>query len=365
MGRLSEARKKARAKKGGNDGETPVTPGADAPAPSSAESVVPASVSAPAAPSPEPESAASAPEPDVHQADDEAAWIARALAEAEAEIGGAPAVAEAAEGKSDGRIVLPASGLADDILAAWSAEQDESDTGAGAAVSPAAGEESFSFDDVFDDAAGLQGSVLEALREEAAPGALRSMPSSGLAEDILQYVDAKPAQRSSLSLDEIHEFENFFEDEQQTEFAQYVLFSIGRETFGVDIAHVREIIRAPRITRVPNADRAVTGVFNLRGRIVPLFVLRSLLNLPSRALDRDSRVMVFESGARHVGMLIDGVREVARVDVRDIEPPPEEITSAVDRNLVTAVARYRDRVIFLLDMDSVLGFNRPPMSHAR
>ncbi len=58
---------------------------------------------------------------------------------------------------------------------------------------------------------------------------------------------------------------------------QVVGFRIGRETFGLPIAMVREIVRVPEITSVPNAPNYIEGVINLRGRIIPVVDLRRLM----------------------------------------------------------------------------------------
>jgi purine-binding chemotaxis protein CheW len=255
---------------------------------------------------------------------------------------------------SASRPSLPSSGLAEDILRA---AEDASvplaadmlhtlaqDASISATVAKANPDEP------------LEWGILEALsREEKANKAAgsRNLPSSGLADEILGMDAAAPVKRS-LSLDEIHEFENFFDEEAVEESTQYVLFSIAREVFGVEIEKIREVLRVPVLTRVPNCGPDILGVFNLRGRIVPLFDLRNLLNLPRRKVDKDSRILILEAGSRLVSVLIDRVREVSRIDMRDIEPTPEEI-ALVDRNMVSAVARNQDQMIFLLDLRTVLG----------
>jgi purine-binding chemotaxis protein CheW len=128
---------------------------------------------------------------------------------------------------------------------------------------------------------------------------------------------------------------------------------MGDEVFALDIDRVQEIIRVPGVTRVPHVAGHVLGVCNLRGRIVPVMELRKLMRMPSRPLDRLSRILVLDFGGKQIGMLVDRANEVAHIRVSDIEPPPEEVRS-VDRNLVTAVARLNARMVFILDLDQVL-----------
>ena len=60
---------------------------------------------------------------------------------------------------------------------------------------------------------------------------------------------------------------------------QVVGFRIGNETYGVRIGAVREIVRVPEITSVPNAPDTIEGVINLRGKIIPVMDLRKRFNL--------------------------------------------------------------------------------------
>src|SRR5580704_9622391 len=75
---------------------------------------------------------------------------------------------------------------------------------------------------------------------------------------------------------------------------QVVGFRIGRETFGVPIAMVREIVRVPEITSVPNAPEYIEGVINLRGRIIPVVDLRKRFGEKEITSTKKNRVVVVE-----------------------------------------------------------------------
>ena len=82
--------------------------------------------------------------------------------------------------------------------------------------------------------------------------------------------------------------------EDSEELLQLVSFKIGEEEFGVDILTVQEINRMMMITKVPNAPHYVTGVINLRGRIIPVIELRSKLGMTSKEHDTNTRIIVVE-----------------------------------------------------------------------
>src|SRR5439155_27260873 len=87
-------------------------------------------------------------------------------------------------------------------------------------------------------------------------------------------------------------------------------FQVGRETYGVPITSLHEIVRVPEITAVPDAPDYLEGVINLRGKIVPVVALRKRFGQPSAGPDRRSRNLVAEHGGRLTGKSVDSGGEV-------------------------------------------------------
>jgi purine-binding chemotaxis protein CheW len=134
---------------------------------------------------------------------------------------------------------------------------------------------------------------------------------------------------------------------------QVVVFELGREAYGVDIARVHEIIRMQTITAVPRAPQFVEGVINLRGKVIPVVDLRRRLGQTAGAPTRATRIVVVEIGAHTVGMIVDAVSEVLRVPAGAVEPPSSLVTT-VDSEYLRGIAKLDDRLIILLDLDKVL-----------
>ncbi len=93
---------------------------------------------------------------------------------------------------------------------------------------------------------------------------------------------------------------------------QFVTFALDRKAFALPMALVKEIVRPPRVHRLPLAPAAVCGVCNLRGRVLPVVDLRALCGYPEREPDDASRVVVTRLSGR-VGFLVDRVHRVAAV----------------------------------------------------
>src|SRR5450756_2113550 len=130
-------------------------------------------------------------------------------------------------------------------------------------------------------------------------------------------------------------------------------FRVGRETFGVPIHLVHEIVRIPEITAVPDAPEYIEGVINLRGKIVSVIDLRKRFGKPSTGLDRRSRILVVEHRGRLAGMIVDSASEVLKIPESDIEAAPA-MMQAGGLDCVTGLGKYHGRLIILLDISKVL-----------
>ena len=134
---------------------------------------------------------------------------------------------------------------------------------------------------------------------------------------------------------------------------QLVGFRIGRETFALPIATVREIIRVPEITCVPDAPGYVEGVINLRGRIIPVVDLRKRFGQPAAPADKKNRVVVVEVETRAIGLLVNAASEVLRIPPSEIEQP-NHVFPEGELYFVSGVGKLKERLVILLDLGRML-----------
>ncbi len=135
--------------------------------------------------------------------------------------------------------------------------------------------------------------------------------------------------------------------------AHLVCFRIGKETFGVDIFSVREIVRVQEITRVPGAPECVMGVINLRGRIISVIDLGLQLGQTPTQIGRNSRILVIQLDSVTLGFLVDAATAVMKVPGEAIEPPPE-MMGDIEAEYLDGVAKLEGRLALLLNLKKVL-----------
>jgi len=130
-------------------------------------------------------------------------------------------------------------------------------------------------------------------------------------------------------------------------------FRIGRETFGVPIGLVHEIVRVPEITAVPEAPDCIEGVINLRGKIVSVVDLRKRFGEKEIHANKKNRILVAEVEGKMVGLIVDAASEVLKVPPSEIENPPNVFEEG-ELNYVTGVGKLRDRLVILVDLTKIL-----------
>jgi len=130
-------------------------------------------------------------------------------------------------------------------------------------------------------------------------------------------------------------------------------FQVGRETYGVPITSLHEIVRVPDITAVPDAPDYLEGVINLRGKIVSVMDLRKRFGERQALLKKQNRILVVEHGGRLAGLIVDSASEVLKIPSDAVEPPPAVFQEG-GLNCVTGLGKVAGRLVVLLDMSKLL-----------
>ena len=138
-----------------------------------------------------------------------------------------------------------------------------------------------------------------------------------------------------------------------TDGIEYVTALIGDQLFGLPIARVQDVFRPERLTRVPLASRDVSGVLNLRGRIVTAIDMRARLGLGLDVTAAMPMAIGVDLRGESYGLMFDAIGEVLRLAdaARDVNPVNLDPLIA---GMAAGVYRLDDRLMIVLDVDRVL-----------
>jgi purine-binding chemotaxis protein CheW len=134
---------------------------------------------------------------------------------------------------------------------------------------------------------------------------------------------------------------------------QYCTFCVDTLLLGVDVQQVQEVIRYQAMTRVPLANKVISGLINLRGQIVTAIDLREQLGLPPRSPERNPMNVVVRDGEEVVSLLVDEIGDVIEVTADSFESPPATARASL-RDLITGAYKLPDRLLLVLDTGRAL-----------
>lgn len=128
-------------------------------------------------------------------------------------------------------------------------------------------------------------------------------------------------------------------------------FILQDEIYGIDITEIKEIIAYTKPTKIPKTPEFLVGVINLRGNIIPVVDLRKKFKMQSSESQNEAIVIASFSGV-NLGFLVDSVEEVVPTDASMHSEPPK-FSEKIDANYVRSMIRAGDRVIMLLNIESL------------
>ncbi len=143
------------------------------------------------------------------------------------------------------------------------------------------------------------------------------------------------------------------------EMAELLVFWVGDEEYAIDILEIQELIKLPTITQVPRTHEAIIGVTSLRGTIVPVVELSRILRLGSRPVSRTTRVIVLRAEGDPIGLVVDRVTSVVRIERESIEPVPRTMQTDVG-DFLSGVGRVDDRLLIVLDLSAIMAMMESP-----
>ena len=144
---------------------------------------------------------------------------------------------------------------------------------------------------------------------------------------------------------------------------QVLTFSLGCETYGVDILRVKEIRGWSPVTRIPHSPDFMLGVLNLRGAIMPILDLRVLFALPSAEFTPATVIIVLSlntaEGQRECGVVADNVRDVVDIALDNIRAVPS-MNAGSASEFLQGITTIDEQMLILLNPDDLFARTLSP-----
>jgi len=149
-----------------------------------------------------------------------------------------------------------------------------------------------------------------------------------------------------------------------------VSFSAFRSSaFTTSIQRVHDVFEVERITRVPLAPAEISGVLNLRGRVVTALDMRRRLGLPPRESEKKQMAIGIDHDSEGYGLMVDAMGEVLKLSASALDALPinmqrewAAISSGIYRLISSGIYRLEDRLMIVLDVDQILNFGKDTLA---
>ena len=139
----------------------------------------------------------------------------------------------------------------------------------------------------------------------------------------------------------------------EDEVLQWVTFQLDRETYGINVMQVQEVLRYTEIAPVPGAPSYVLGIINLRGNVVTVIDTHQRFGLYNAEITDNSRIVIIEADKQVVGILVDSVAEVVYLRQSEIETAPN-VGNDESAKFIQGVCNNNGELLILVELDKMM-----------
>ncbi len=146
--------------------------------------------------------------------------------------------------------------------------------------------------------------------------------------------------------------QELLDQEEDTQKGRFLTFSLGNESYGIEIMYVTEIIGIQPVTEVPELPEYIRGIINLRGKIIPVMDVRLRFRKPFKDYNDRTCIVVIDIKEISIGLIVDSVSEVLSIPDTEIVAPPE--MNKGSNRYIKGIGKVGSEVKLLLDCDKLL-----------
>lgn len=142
---------------------------------------------------------------------------------------------------------------------------------------------------------------------------------------------------------------------------ELLLFNLGgRQTYGINVFKVKEVLQCPRLIQIPKRNPVIRGLAHIRTGTIPILDLKLATGHPALEGLEDCFVIIAEYNRSTQGFLVKAVERIVNMNWSDIHPPPK---GAGKENYLTAVTEIDGRLVEIIDVEKILAEVSPQAEH--
>jgi purine-binding chemotaxis protein CheW len=139
---------------------------------------------------------------------------------------------------------------------------------------------------------------------------------------------------------------------RKAETLQYIVFSLDKQEYGINVMNCQEIFTTEELTTIPESPNFVEGVINLREEIIPIIDLGVKLNLDTNLESEKARVIIVSIEGTKAGLLVKDVKEIKKIETENISDAPK-ITKSIKQKYIKGIAQTEERLLVLIEPNNL------------
>ena len=134
---------------------------------------------------------------------------------------------------------------------------------------------------------------------------------------------------------------------------KYIHFTVNHQNYGIDIMDIRAVEKYENVSPVIGAPSFVKGVLNLRGELIPVYSIRRKFNLPDRAIDEETKLIIVNLEEMAVALEADSVVGILTIEEGRINKRPRIMQDSAT-NFIGHVSEVDGKIIIVIDLEALL-----------
>ena len=135
---------------------------------------------------------------------------------------------------------------------------------------------------------------------------------------------------------------------------QFVCFRLGEDEYAIEILKVREGIKYLPIRHIPKAPAFVEGIIDLRNMVIPVIDMRKRFDIKNSAVTDETRIIIITLEERSVGLVVDYVSRVIRLESKAIDKTSTSIASYMEPDFISGIFKHEGKLVVLMDIEKIL-----------
>jgi purine-binding chemotaxis protein CheW len=137
---------------------------------------------------------------------------------------------------------------------------------------------------------------------------------------------------------------------KKSEIISIVEFSLSYEKYGIETLYIREVCPFKDLTTIPGTPDFVSGIINVRGKIISVMDIKKFFGLPEKGLTDLNKVIIVYNSKMEVGIMADSIIDVRSIVPEDLQRPMPTLTG-ISADYIRGITSER---LIVLDIEKIL-----------